>query len=63
MGLLSDSEEEQRNSAPFIDLFIENEILMQDLLFELVSSRRAGREALQCLGVCVCARVQACAVC
>lgn len=39
--------EEQPNRASFIDLFIKNEILMQDLLFEEVSAGCAGRGALR----------------
>jgi len=55
-------EEEQPNSVLFIDLFIETEILMQDLLFELISSRCAEREALLCPGGRVCVRAGVCRV-
>lgn len=56
-GNASNSEEEQPNSSPCIDLFIEKEILMPDLLFELVSPRHAASSP----AVPVC--VQACAEC
>lgn len=54
-GKVSGSQEEQPKCAPFIDLFIELEMFMPDLLFELVSSQHAEKpRCAVCACVCTC---------
>lgn len=54
-GKVSGSQQEQPKCAPFIDLFIELEMFMPDLLFELVSSQHAEKPPCAvCACVCTC---------